>query len=37
MFLVHGIELPQDTPLQWISEHLCNPDNFLHIVVTPIS
>ncbi|KAI5710991.1 hypothetical protein M8J76_014510 [Diaphorina citri] len=31
--LVHGIAIPLDTPLQWMSEHLSYPDNFLHIVV----
>lgn len=30
-FLSHGIEIPFDTPLQWLSEHLSYPDNFLHI------
>lgn len=30
-FLLHGIEVPFDTPLQWLSEHLSYPDNFLHI------
>lgn len=30
-FLAHGIEIPFDTPLQWLSEHLSYPDNFLHI------
>lgn len=30
-FLAHGIEIPYDTPLQWLSEHLSYPDNFLHI------
>lgn len=30
-FLSHGIEIPLDTPLQWLSEHLSYPDNFLHI------
>lgn len=31
--LIHGIDTPMDTPLQWLSEHLSYPDNFLHIVV----
>jgi len=30
-FLTHGIEVPFDAPLQWLSEHLSYPDNFLHI------
>lgn len=30
-FVSHGIEIPLDTPLQWLSEHLSYPDNFLHI------
>lgn len=29
--IIHGIELPLETPLQWLSEHLSYPDNFLHI------
>ncbi|KAK8739600.1 hypothetical protein OTU49_003420 [Cherax quadricarinatus] len=29
--VIQGIEAPQDTPLQWLSEHLSHPDNFLHI------
>ena len=28
----HGIEPPRETPLQWMSEHLSYPDNFLHLV-----
>lgn len=30
----HGIEPPKDTPLQWMSEHLSYPDNFLHLILT---
>lgn len=30
-FMTHGIEIPFDTPLQWLSEHFSYPDNFLHI------
>lgn len=30
-FLSHGVEIPFDTPLQWLSEHFSYPDNFLHI------
>ncbi|XP_044761391.1 autophagy protein 5 [Coccinella septempunctata] len=29
----HGICPPLDTPLQWMSEHLSYPDNFLHLCV----
>ncbi|XP_055716765.1 autophagy protein 5 [Phlebotomus papatasi] len=28
---MHGITVDLDTPLQWLSEHLSYPDNFLHI------
>ncbi|KAL1380265.1 hypothetical protein pipiens_014335 [Culex pipiens pipiens] len=27
----HGICVPESTPLQWLSEHLSYPDNFLHL------
>ncbi|XP_037038701.1 autophagy protein 5 isoform X2 [Bradysia coprophila] len=27
----HGVEVHNETPLQWLSEHLSYPDNFLHI------
>lgn len=27
----HGMFPPLDTPLQWMSEHLSYPDNFLHL------
>lgn len=30
-FKSHGVEIPFDTPLQWLSEHFSYPDNFLHI------
>ena len=30
----HGITPPLETPLQWMSEHLSYPDNFLHLIVT---
>ncbi|XP_019852942.1 PREDICTED: autophagy protein 5-like [Amphimedon queenslandica] len=33
-FLLHGIEIPAVAHLQWVSEHLSYPDNFLHIVLT---
>ncbi|XP_055380369.1 autophagy protein 5 [Condylostylus longicornis] len=29
----HGIDVHEDTPLQWMSEHLSYPDNFLHLFV----
>nr|CAG4645034.1 EOG090X0BB3 [Leptodora kindtii] len=32
--VAHGVEIPLDTPLQWMSEHLSYPDNFLHLCVT---
>jgi len=31
--ITQGITPELDTPLQWMSEHLSYPDNFLHIVV----
>lgn len=31
--LIHGIELPLDSPLQWLSEHFSYPDNFIHVCV----
>lgn len=30
---IHGINPPMDTPLQWLSEHLSYPDNFLHLCI----
>lgn len=33
--VIHGIEPLLETPLQWLSEHLSHPDNFLHICVVP--
>ncbi|VEN52452.1 unnamed protein product [Callosobruchus maculatus] len=29
----HGMIPPMETPLQWLSEHLSYPDNFLHLCV----
>jgi len=29
----HGVVLPMETPLQWLSQHLSYPDNFLHLCV----
>uniref|UniRef100_A0A3Q1AZP3 Autophagy protein 5 n=1 Tax=Amphiprion ocellaris TaxID=80972 RepID=A0A3Q1AZP3_AMPOC len=34
--VIHGIEPLLETPLQWLSEHLSHPDNFLHICVIPV-
>ncbi|KAK9514368.1 hypothetical protein VZT92_027840 [Zoarces viviparus] len=34
--VIHGIEPLLETPLQWLSEHLSHPDNFLHICVLPV-
>ncbi|XP_013776737.1 autophagy protein 5-like [Limulus polyphemus] len=31
--VAHGIKPPMDTPLQWMSEHLSYPDNFLHLCI----
>ena len=31
--IIQGIEPPLETPLQWLSEHLSHPDNFLHVCV----
>ncbi|XP_006822372.1 autophagy protein 5-like [Saccoglossus kowalevskii] len=31
--IIQGVEPPLDTPIQWLSEHLSHPDNFLHICV----
>ncbi|KAG8236572.1 hypothetical protein J437_LFUL015758 [Ladona fulva] len=30
--VTHGVEPPKEVPLQWLSEHLSYPDNFLHLV-----
>ncbi|KAI9590393.1 autophagy protein 5 [Glossina fuscipes] len=32
-FRTHGIDVHCDTQLQWMSEHLSYPDNFLHLLV----
>lgn len=29
--VIHGVEPPLHTPVQWLSEHFSYPDNFLHI------
>jgi len=31
--VVHGVDIPLETPLQWMSEHLSYPDNFLHLCI----
>uniref|UniRef100_A0A3B3SR57 Autophagy protein 5 n=1 Tax=Paramormyrops kingsleyae TaxID=1676925 RepID=A0A3B3SR57_9TELE len=33
--VIHGIEPMLETPIQWLSEHLSHPDNFLHISIIP--
>ena len=30
----HGIVIPIDAPLQWLSEHMSYPDNFLHVCLS---
>jgi autophagy-related protein 5 len=32
-FLTHGILLPLETPLNWLSRNLAYGDNFVHIVL----
>ncbi|KAL5483676.1 hypothetical protein EMCRGX_G020081 [Ephydatia muelleri] len=32
---IHGIEVPLSVPLQWLSENMSYPDNFLHICIVP--
>lgn len=32
--IIHGVELPLDTPINWAYENLSFADNFLHIAVT---
>ncbi|CAG0918411.1 unnamed protein product [Notodromas monacha] len=34
--VLHGIAPPLETPLQWLSEHLSYPDNFLHVCLIPL-
>jgi autophagy-related protein 5 len=31
--IIHGIEIPLDSQVQWLSEHLSHADNFLHVCV----
>uniref|UniRef100_A0A1B6CPK7 Autophagy protein 5 n=1 Tax=Clastoptera arizonana TaxID=38151 RepID=A0A1B6CPK7_9HEMI len=31
--ITHGVEPMLETPIQWMSEHLSYPDNFLHLCV----
>ena len=33
--VLHGIEVPLSVPLQWLSENMSYPDNFLHICIVP--
>ncbi|XP_072854368.1 autophagy protein 5 isoform X1 [Pogona vitticeps] len=33
--VIHGIEPVLEAPVQWLSEHMSYPDNFLHISVIP--
>lgn len=35
--VIHGIEPMLETPVQWLSEHMSYPDNFLHISILPQS
>ncbi|EDQ88108.1 uncharacterized protein MONBRDRAFT_37647 [Monosiga brevicollis MX1] len=32
--LIQGIQLPLNTPLQWLAQHMCHADNFVHIIVS---
>ncbi|KAH9280624.1 Autophagy protein 5 [Echinococcus granulosus] len=32
IFLVHGVEVPPETPAQWMCEWMAYPDNFIHVV-----
>lgn len=31
--ITHGIAIPPDTPLTWMSCHLSYPDNFIHLII----
>lgn len=31
--ITHGIEVPLDAPLQWLSEHMSYADNFIHLAI----
>nr|AWD06774.1 Atg5 [Dugesia japonica] len=35
-FIIHGIDVPSNSPLQWLSENFSYPDNFLHILVKTV-
>jgi len=35
--IIHGIDASLDASVQWLSEHLSHPDNFLHICLLPKS
>ncbi|THD19588.1 Autophagy protein 5 [Fasciola hepatica] len=32
-FILHGVSLPPDAPIQWVSENMSYADSFLHVVV----
>jgi len=36
-FIIHGIDVPCNSPLQWVSENISYPDNFLHIFVDTVN
>ena len=31
--VIHGVEVPLESQVQWLSEHMSHADNFLHICV----
>lgn len=31
--VMHGQEVPDETPLQWAAQHLSYPDNFIHLCI----
>lgn len=34
--VLHGVEVPLESDILWLSEHLSYPDNFLHICLIPL-
>lgn len=32
--VTHGVEVPYDTPLIWLAETMCYPENFVHLCVS---
>lgn len=34
--IIHGIEVPLESDILWLSEHLSYPDNFLHVCLIPL-